>query len=87
MHSKATRDYAPWAGRRQHLVKRAQQEVKLMKFRKGEWVQSARFGSKGPFVGQIVDFSQGDYIVRDVERRRWLRKEGELSPAAKKEAA
>jgi hypothetical protein len=59
-----------------------------MKFKFKQWVKSARRGSKGSFVGQIVDTMDGDYIIRDTERRKWLRKECELSPAEpKKEAA
>jgi hypothetical protein len=58
-----------------------------MKFKKGDWVRSARVGSKGPFVGEVIDTSQGEYILRDADRNRWLRKESELSPAARKEAA
>ncbi|MEH2517429.1 hypothetical protein V1279_003002 [Bradyrhizobium sp. AZCC 1610] len=58
-----------------------------MKFKKGEWVKSARRGSKPSFIGQIVDISEGEYVVRDVEKLRWLRTEAELSPAHKKEAA
>jgi hypothetical protein len=59
-----------------------------MKFRKGDWVKAVRRGSKGSFVGQIVDTIDGDYIVRDADRLRWLRSEKELSAAPdKKEAA
>jgi hypothetical protein len=58
------------------------------KFRKGDWVKSARRGPRGSFVGRIVDTIDGEYIVRDAERRRWLRTESELSAApSKKEAA
>lgn len=58
-----------------------------LKFKKGDWVRSVRRGSKGAFIGEIIDTSEGEYVVRDVERRRWLRTEAELSPAHKKEAA
>jgi hypothetical protein len=58
-----------------------------MKFKDKDWVRSTRVGSKGSFIGQIIDISKGEYIVRDAERRRWLRKEGELELAHKKDAA
>jgi hypothetical protein len=63
-----------------------------MKFKHKDWVRSARVGSKGSFVGQIVGTTkQGDqpleYIVRDADRVKWLRKEAELELASKKEAA
>jgi len=48
-------------------------------FKVGDWVRSARVGSKGSFVGQIVDRLDGDFILRDIERRKWLRKADELS--------
>jgi hypothetical protein len=57
-----------------------------VKFKVKDWVRSVRRGSKGSFIGQIVDTIDGEYIVRDTERRRWLRKASELQPA-KKEAA
>jgi hypothetical protein len=50
-------------------------------FKVGDWVRSARVGSKGSFVGQIVDRLDGDFILRDIERRKWLRKADELSIA------
>jgi len=56
------------------------------KFKVKDWVESARVKSKGKFVGQIVDIIDGDYVVRDAERRRWLRTEAELSPAQKEAA-
>ena len=52
-----------------------------MTFKVGDWVRSARVGSKGPFVGQIVSRLDGDYILRDIERKKWLRKADELSIA------
>lgn len=59
-----------------------------MKFKKGDWVHSVRVGSKGQFVGEVIGISEGEYIVRDPDKLKWLRAEGELSPAAKsKEAA
>jgi hypothetical protein len=58
-----------------------------MKFKKGDWVRSARVGSKGPFNAEIIDISQGEYILRDADRNRWLRKESEVSSILKKEAA
>ncbi|UPT95429.1 hypothetical protein J4G48_0040455 [Bradyrhizobium barranii subsp. apii] len=58
-----------------------------MKFKKGDWVHSVRVGSKGQFVGEVVDISEGEYVVRDGERKRWLRAEGELSPAKKESKA
>jgi hypothetical protein len=58
-----------------------------MKFKKGDWVRSARVGSKGPFNAEIIAISQGEYILRDADRNRWLRKESELSLLPKREAA
>lgn len=57
-----------------------------MKYAKGEWVQSARVGNATKFVGQVIGHSQGQYIIRDADRVRWLRFEEELSPAPKKAA-
>ncbi|WP_396604861.1 hypothetical protein ACFLEY_22340 [Bradyrhizobium sp. YCK136] len=57
-----------------------------MKYAKGEWVQSARVGNAPKFVGQVMGHSQGQYIIRDADRVRWLRFEEELSPAPKKAA-
>jgi hypothetical protein len=57
-----------------------------MKFKKGDWVRSARVGSKGPFNAEVVEIWQGEYILRDADRNRWLRKESELSPAERKAA-
>jgi hypothetical protein len=58
-----------------------------MKFKKGDWVHSVRVGSKGQFVGEVVDFLKGEYVIRDAEKKRWLRAEGELSRAVKTKAA
>jgi hypothetical protein len=55
-----------------------------VKLKNGDWVHSVRVGSKG--LGEVIDFSEGKYVIRGAEKRRWLRAEGELSPA-KKEAA
>jgi hypothetical protein len=38
---------------------------------------------QGPFVAEIIEISQGEYILRDSDRKRWLRKESELTPAKK----
>lgn len=54
------------------------------KFSKGDWVESTRVKQKGKFVGQVIDQIDGDYVIRDAERRKWLRKEEELSPAKPK---
>jgi hypothetical protein len=60
----------------------------MPKFAKGNWVQSARVGSKGSFVGEIREVLDGsEYVVRDTERRRWLRHESELTRARPKEVA
>lgn len=56
------------------------------KFKKGDWVESARVGSKGKFVGEVIGTSQGEYVIRDADRVKWLRKEDELSPAKPKAA-
>ena len=44
---------------------------------------------KGQFAGEVIGFSDDEYIIRDPEKLKWLRAEGELSFAkpAKKEAA
>lgn len=60
-----------------------------MKYQIGQWVRSARVGSKGSFVGKIVSSKkyvvhEGEYIVEDAEKRKWLRHQDELSPAADK---
>jgi hypothetical protein len=52
-------------------------------FKIGDWVRSARVGSKGPFVAQIVEKSGADFIIKDIERRRWLRTCEELSHVEK----
>jgi hypothetical protein len=57
-----------------------------MKFKKGDWVHSVRVGSKGQFVGEVIGFSEGEYVVRDPDKLKWLRAEGELSHAKPKEA-
>jgi hypothetical protein len=51
----------------------------MPKFAKGNWVHSAPVGSKGPFVGEVIEVLGGrEYVVRDIEGRRWLRHEREL---------
>ncbi|WP_156928819.1 MULTISPECIES: hypothetical protein [unclassified Bradyrhizobium] len=59
----------------------------MPKFKDKDWVKSARVGSKGSFVGQIVGTSQGESIVRDEDRKKWLRAESELEHAEKKDKA
>jgi hypothetical protein len=55
------------------------------KFSKGDWVQSARVKHQPAFVGQVIEtLDGGEYVLRDAERNKWLRKEGELSPAQPK---
>ena len=49
------------------------------KFKKGDWVTSVRRGSKGSFVGEIIDICGDEYVIRDAEKLRWLRKPAELS--------
>jgi hypothetical protein len=56
-----------------------------VRFEIGDWVESDPVNRKGKFVGQIVDTINGDYVVRDAERRKWLRKFRELKPAKAKE--
>lgn len=58
-----------------------------MKFKLKQWVRSARYKAKGSFVGQIVGFSQGEYIIRDADRVKWLRTEDQLTLAEEKDAA
>ncbi|MEY9247583.1 hypothetical protein [Bradyrhizobium elkanii] len=54
----------------------------MTKFEKDDWVRSARVGAKGSFVGQVKEVLDGDeYVVRDDDRRRWLRKGSELTAA------
>lgn len=57
-----------------------------MKFKIKDWVRSERVRSKGSFVGQIIDTINGQYVVRDAERQRWLRTEDELTIAEKEPA-
>lgn len=47
----------------------------------GDWVRSVRVGRKGEFTGQIVDVLKGAYVVRDAEKRKWLRESHELTKA------
>jgi hypothetical protein len=56
-----------------------------MKFKKGDWVRSARVRSKGPFNAEVVEIWQGEYILRDADRNRWLRKESEVFAASEEE--
>ena len=52
-----------------------------MMFKRKEWVRSKRLGSKASFVGQVTDvLPGGEYVIRDAERKKWLRKEDELEP-------
>ena len=47
-------------------------------FKRKDWVRSK---GKIPFVGQITDvLPGGEYVIRDAERKKWLRKEDELEP-------
>jgi hypothetical protein len=46
----------------------------------GDWVRSVRVCRKDEFTGQIVDTLKGAYVVRDAEKRRWLREASELTP-------
>jgi hypothetical protein len=62
------------------------QEAAPMKFKLKDWVASAPVKRKGKFVGQVIDIIDGDYVVRDAERRKWLRTEAELSVASKEAA-
>lgn len=51
-----------------------------MKYEIGQWVRSRQVGSKEPFVGHVAQrFSDGTYVIRDAERRRWLRGDEDLS--------
>jgi hypothetical protein len=58
-----------------------------MKFKIKSWVRSARYKSKGPFVGQIIGTSKGEYIIRDADRVKWLRTEDQLTLVEEKDAA
>ncbi|WP_439357880.1 hypothetical protein [Bradyrhizobium sp. DASA03007] len=51
----------------------------MPKFKDKDWVRSARYREKAAFVGQIVGMSQGEYIVRDGDRVKWLRTEDQLT--------
>lgn len=57
-----------------------------MRFKIGDWVRSLPFRNKGAFVGQIVDTIGRDYVIRDAEKRKWLRTAEELRPAVKEPA-
>lgn len=59
----------------------------MPKFKEKDWVRSARYRSKGSFVGQIVGMSRGEYIVRDGDRVKWLRTEDQLTLVEEKDAA
>lgn len=50
-------------------------------------MRSARYREKGSFVGQIIGFSQGEYIIRDADRVKWLRTEDQLTLVEEKKAA
>jgi hypothetical protein len=58
-----------------------------MKFKIKAWVRSAPYRSKGSFVGQIIGTSQGEYIIRDADRVKWLRTEDQLTLVEEKDAA
>lgn len=47
----------------------------------GTWVRSIPVGIRAGFVGEIVDILNDSYVIRDAEKRRWLRTTGELEPA------
>lgn len=53
-------------------------------FEIGDWARSKKVGSKKSFVGQITEKLGDDFILRDAERRRWLRTHAELVPAKAK---
>jgi hypothetical protein len=57
-----------------------------VRFKIGDWVRSLPFRNKGSFVGQIVDTIGRDYVVRDAEKRKWLRTAEELRIAEKEPA-
>lgn len=55
-----------------------------MSFNIKQWVRSLPVGPKESFVGQVVEFldrhgEDREYVVRDSNARRWLRKEYELN--------
>jgi hypothetical protein len=56
-------------------------------------IQKGRLGAVGaggiesPFNAKVIEIWQGEYILRDADRNRWLRKETEVSLLTKKEAA
>ena len=56
-----------------------------MRYEVGEWVKSVRVNGKASFVGQIIALVGEDYILRDHERRKWLRRNSELQPAGNPE--
>jgi hypothetical protein len=45
----------------------------------GDWVRSVRVGRKEEFNGEIVEILSGLFVVRDAEKRRWLREASELT--------
>jgi len=52
-------------------------------------LERTELGKDRQFAGEVIGFSDDEYIIRDPEKLKWLRAEGELSFAkpAKKEAA
>jgi hypothetical protein len=49
-----------------------------MKLKIGDWVRSVPIKYKGEFNGQIVDRIGNEWIVRDAQKRKWLRTTEEL---------
>jgi hypothetical protein len=56
-----------------------------VRFEIGDWVESEAVNHKGKFVGQVVDIMNAQYVIRDAERRKWLRQSRELKHAKAKE--
>lgn len=59
--------------------------MKDVTFKVGDWVRSKKVGAHPPFVGQIKEKLGDDFVLRDDERRRWLRTAAELQPACNPE--
>lgn len=49
-----------------------------MRFKIKDWVRSVPVKYKGSFNGQIVDKIGNEWVVRDAEKRKWLRTTDEL---------
>jgi hypothetical protein len=49
-----------------------------VRFKIKDWVRSVPVNHKGSFNGQIIDKIGNEFVVRDAEKRKWLRTADEL---------